>query len=236
MGMPTRRSADGGYDTRDSKILSEARVSLNPDELVVNLILVGIFLLVAFPVHEFAHAAVAYMQGDATAKLFGRMTLNPVVHFDRVGGLMTVITIFLTPFLFGWAKPTPVNPSNLRSRRNGELYVAVAGPASNLLMAILGAIVFRVLMALHVPLPDLGWYAIWMFVVFNVALAIFNLVPIPPLDGSALLFRILSPQQAWKVRPLLAQYGFFVLIAFILLLSRPLSELIYGVASLLVGA
>jgi Zn-dependent protease len=236
MGMPTRRSADGGYDTRDSKILSEARVSLNPDELVVNLILVGIFLLVAFPVHEFAHAAVAYMQGDATAKLFGRMTLNPVVHFDRVGGLMTVITIFLTPFLFGWAKPTPVNPSNLRNRRNGELYVAVAGPASNLLMAILGAIVFRVLMALHVPLPDLGWYAIWMFVVFNVALAIFNLVPIPPLDGSALLFRILSPQQAWKVRPLLAQYGFFVLIAFILLLSRPLSELIYGVASLLVGA
>jgi Zn-dependent protease len=221
---------------RDSKTLSEARVSLNPDELVVNLILVGIFLLVAFPVHEFAHAAVAYMQGDATAKLFGRMTLNPVVHFDRVGGLMTVITIFLTPFLFGWAKPTPVNPSNLRNRRNGELYVAVAGPASNLLMAILGAIVFRVLMALHVPLPDLGWYAIWMFVVFNVALAIFNLVPIPPLDGSALLFRILSPQQAWKVRPLLAQYGFFVLIAFILLLSRPLSELIYGVASLLVGA
>jgi Zn-dependent protease len=236
MGMPTRRSADGGYDMRDSKTLSEARVSLNPDELVVNLILVGIFLLVAFPVHEFAHAAVAYMQGDATAKLFGRMTLNPVVHFDRVGGLMTVITIFLTPFLFGWAKPTPVNPSNLRNRRNGELYVAVAGPASNLLMAILGAIVFRVLMALHVPLPDLGWYAIWMFVVFNVALAIFNLVPIPPLDGSALLFRILSPQQAWKVRPLLAQYGFFVLIAFILLLSRPLSELIYGVASLLVGA
>jgi Zn-dependent protease len=236
MGMPTRRSADGGYDMRDSKTLSEARVSLNPDELVVNLILVGIFLLVAFPVHEFAHAAVAYMQGDATAKLFGRMTLNPVVHFDRVGGLMTVITIFLTPFLFGWAKPTPVNPSNLRDRRNGELYVAVAGPASNLLMAILGAIVFRVLMALHVPLPDLGWYAIWMFVVFNVALAIFNLVPIPPLDGSALLFRILSPQQAWKVRPLLAQYGFFVLIAFILLLSRPLSELIYGVASLLVGA
>jgi Zn-dependent protease len=235
MGMPPRRSADGGYDTRDSKTLSEARVSFTPQELVANLILVGIFLLVAFPVHEFAHAAVANLQGDATAKLFGRMTLNPIVHFDRVGGLMTVITIFLTPFLFGWAKPTPVNPSNLRDRRNGELYVAVAGPASNLLMAILGAIVFRVLMAMHVPIPDLGWYAIQMFVVFNVALAIFNLIPIPPLDGSALLFRVLSPQQAWKVRPLLAQYGFFILIGFILLLSRPLSELIYGAAGFLMG-
>jgi len=211
-------------------------VSLNPEELVANLILVGIFLLVAFPVHEFAHAAVANLQGDATAKLFGRMTLNPIVHFDRVGGLMTVITIFLTPFLFGWAKPTPVNPSNLRDRRNGEVYVAIAGPASNLVMAILGAIVFRVLVALQVPLPDIGWYAIWMFVVFNIALTIFNLIPIPPLDGSALLYRVLSPQQAWQVRPLLAQYGFFVLIAFILLLSRPLSELIFGVASLLVGA
>ncbi|MCJ7711080.1 MAG: site-2 protease family protein [Chloroflexi bacterium] len=75
-----------------------------------------------------------------------------------------------------------------------------------------------------------------MFVVFNVALAIFNLIPIPPLDGSALLFRFLSPDQVWRVRPLLAQYGFFVLIAFILLLSRPLSELIYGVATFLVGA
>ena len=211
-------------------------MSLNPEELVANLILVGIFLLVAFPVHEFAHAAVANLQGDATAKLFGRMTLNPIVHFDRVGGLMTIITIFLTPFLFGWAKPTPVNPSNLRDRRNGEVYVAIAGPASNLVMAILGAIVFRVLVALQVPLPDIGWYAIWMFVVFNIALTIFNLIPIPPLDGSALLYRVLSPQQAWQVRPLLAQYGFFVLIAFILLLSRPLSELIFGVASLLVGA
>ena len=89
---------------------------------------------------------------------------------------------------------------------------------------------FRVLIALGVPLPDIGWYAIWMFVVFNVALAIFNLIPIPPLDGSALLYRVLSPRQAWQVRPLLAQYGFFVLIAFILLLSRPLSDLIFGVA------
>jgi Zn-dependent protease len=207
-------------------------VSIEP----IDILLIAIFLLVAFPVHEFAHAAVAYLQGDATAKLFGRMTLNPVVHFDPVGGMMTIVSVLIGGFLFGWAKPTPVNPANLRDRRNGEVWVALAGPASNLVMAILGAFVFRLMFALDVVLPDIVWTGIWLFVVFNVALALFNLIPIPPLDGSVLLFRVLSPRQAWELRPLLSQYGIFVLIAFILLLSRPLSGLIFGVADFLVGA
>lgn len=202
----------------------------------IDFVLIAIFLLVAFPVHEFSHAAVANLLGDSTAKLFGRMTLNPIVHFDPVGGTMTIITVLIGGFLFGWAKPTPVNPANLRDRRNGEVWVALAGPLSNLVMALIAAFVFRVLFALEARLPNLLYDGIYLFVVFNVALAIFNLIPIPPLDGSSLLFRVLSPRQAWQVRPFLSQYGMFVLIAFILVLSRPLSGLIFGVANLLVGA
>jgi Zn-dependent protease len=215
-------------------------VSLDPNKLVLDAIMIAIFLLVAFPVHEFAHAAVAYLQGDATAKLFGRMTLNPIVHFDPFGGLMTIVTILLSPFLIGWAKPTPVNTANLRDRRNGEVYVSLAGPASNLVMAIAGALVIRVLVATGLDVPPLLANALWLFVVFNVALAIFNLIPIPPLDGSVLLFRVLPPQQAWQLRPILAQYGIYILIAVLLvqsyLPSQPLSSLIFGVASFLVGA
>jgi len=102
-------------------------------------------------------------------------------------------------------------------------------------MAAIGAIVVRVIVAAGTVPPPLVWDALQLFVIFNVALAIFNLIPVPPLDGSALLYRILSPRQAWTVRPILAQYGFFILIAFILLLSRPLSGLIYGVAGFLMG-
>lgn len=207
-------------------------LDITPDKLI----LIAIFLLVAFPVHEFAHAAAAYVQGDATAKLFGRMTLNPRVHFDPFGGLMVIVSVLLGGFLFGWAKPTPVNTANLRDRRNGEVLVALAGPASNLVMALLGAFVIRTLSALDVTLPSLLVTTLSFFVVFNVALAIFNLLPIPPLDGSTILFRFLPARYAWQLRPILGQYGIFVLVIFILFLSRPLGGLILGVSRFLVGA
>jgi Zn-dependent protease len=210
-------------------------VDLSPEALVLDAVMIAIFLGIAFPVHECAHALVAYMRGDATAKLYGRISLNPVVHFDPVGGLMTVISILLGGFLIGWAKPTPVNPNNLRDRRNDEVLVALAGPVSNLLMAVIGALVVRLVVAADANVPQLVALALVNFVVFNVMLAIFNLIPIPPLDGSNLLFRFLPLHLAWQIRPFLAQYGIFILLGFVLLASRLLSGLIYGVAFALMG-
>ena len=208
------------------------------DDPILAVALVAIFLLVAYPVHEFAHAWAAYMQGDATAKLFGRLTLNPIVHFDPIGGTLTAVSLLFSPILFGWAKPTPVNPSNFRDRRNGDLIVALAGPVSNLLMATLGAFVFRALDLAGVlfDLPRDVVFVLYYFVAFNVLLAIFNLLPVPPLDGSAILFRLLPAEYAWRLRPFLQQYGFIFLIGFFIVGGSYLGDLIFGVTNVLVGA
>jgi Zn-dependent protease len=205
-------------------------------DILLSVLMIAIFLGIAFPVHEFSHAAVAYLRGDSTAKLMGRMTLNPVVHFDPVGGLMIVITMFLGGFIFGWAKPTPVNTMNLRNRRNDEVLVALAGPGANLLMAILGAFVIRVVVAFGIDVPALAQAVLVNFLVFNVALMIFNLIPVPPLDGSTILFRFLPPKTAWQVRPFLAQYGMFIVFGLVLIGGSILTSVVYGVAGFLVGA
>jgi Zn-dependent protease len=223
---------------------------MSTEGLVQAAILILIFLGVAFPFHEFAHAWAAYRLGDGTAKMYGRLSLNPVVHFDPFGGLLLAITALSNSgFLLGWAKPTPVNPSNLRDRRNGEVLVALAGPASNLLMAVAGAIVWRILEAVGVidltTLEASGPMFILVsvlhsFVVINIVLAVFNMIPVPPLDGSAILFRVVSPATAWQIRPMLAQYGSILLLviifAFVLTpLGRGLSQLINGITNLLLG-
>jgi Zn-dependent protease len=207
------------------------------DDPILAVALVAIFLLVAYPVHEFAHAWAAYMQGDATAKLFGRLTLNPIVHFDPLGGTLTALSLLFSPILFGWAKPTPVNPSNFRDRRNGDVIVSMAGPFSNLVMAVLGAFVARLGTQLNAwdSLPYQVAQGVYFFVAFNVLLAIFNLIPVPPLDGSALLYRFLTPAQAWKVRPILSQYGFILVLGVFLLAGGYISRFIFDVTDFLVG-
>ncbi len=201
------------------------------------IILIAFFLLVGFPVHEFAHAFTAWRLGDSTAKLFGRLTLNPIAHFDPIGGLMLIISVLVGGFVIGWAKPTPVNPSNLRDRRNGEVWVSLAGPFSNLLMAFVAAIAFRILYAgPYTDVPPQAYQLLFDFVLFNVMLAIFNFLPIPPLDGSTLLFRFVSPATAWRLRPVLAQYGIFVLLLFIFVGGQLLGEVIFRLTAALVGA
>jgi len=204
---------------------------LSPDKLI----LIAIFLLVGFPVHEASHALVAYRLGDATAKLFGRLTLNPVAHFDPIGGLLLVVSVLGGGFVFGWAKPTPVNPNNLRDRRNGELAVALAGPASNLVMASIMGLAVRAMIASGLELPNLVIQVCFGFVWYNVALAIFNLIPIPPLDGSSILFRFLPFRYQWQWRPILNQYGLIVLILFIFTGGRYVAQAVEQVALFLVG-
>jgi Zn-dependent protease len=202
--------------------------------LLPQLLVVAILLLIAFPIHEAAHAWTAYRLGDATAKLFGRVSLNPIVHFDPLGALMLLISVGLgSGLIIGWAKPTPVNTANLRDRRNGEVLVALAGPASNWLMAIAGALVVRA--AGLVYDGGLASLVAYYFVLFNVVLGIFNLLPVPPLDGSALLFRFLSPRQVWEIRPILSQYGIFILLGVLILAGPLLGRVINDAAIALLG-
>lgn len=206
------------------------------------LALIAFFLLLSFPVHEFAHAWTANRLGDSTAKMFGKLTLNPIAHFDQMGGSMLVISILLTGFPFGFAQ-TPVNPRNLRGKY-GEAIVAAAGPISNLLIAAAVAIPLRILLTQTDLL--LSNRAVWevvlttmIFIVqYSIALGLFNLIPIPPLDGGAIMLSLVSPRTAWQIRPILAQYGFFLIILLILplggesIISRvifPIVDSIYGV-------
>jgi Zn-dependent protease len=190
---------------------------LDLNDLLPVAIAVAIMLLIGFPVHEFSHALAAYRLGDGTAKLFGRLTLNPIVHFDPLGGILLALTFLGSGgrFGFGWAKPTPVNTANLAGGHRGEAIVAAAGPISNLVMAAIVALPLRYLIAnpeLAVQIPDLVLRTMLIFVQINLLLMIFNLFPIPPLDGSKVLFAFMPPRIAWQWRPILEQYGFVLLL------------------------
>ena len=185
------------------------------EDFVARVIVVAIMLLVGFPVHEFAHALAAYRLGDSTAKLFGRLTLNPVAHFDPLGGILLAVSFIGSGFGFGWAKPTPVNPANLAGGRRGEAMVAAAGPLSNLVLAAAAALPLRFILStpeLSAQIPALVILVLYLFVFINLVLMIFNLLPIPPLDGSKVLFAFLPPRLAWQWRPILEQYGFILLL------------------------
>jgi len=181
--------------------------------------------------------------GDSTAKYHGRLTLNPIVHFDPIGGGLLALTALFGGFIFGWAKPTPVNPLNIRGGHRGEALVALAGPASNAVMAVAGAIPLRFMLASTLDIPVIVLQALYLFVYVNVILAIFNLVPIPPLDGSKLMFGFLDAGTVYRIRPVLEQYGIFLFILLILplfngesILSLTVGRLALEIVKLLVGA
>lgn len=214
------------------------------EDVLPRVIVVAIMLLVGFPVHEFAHALAAYRLGDSTARFMGRLTLNPVAHFDPLGGILLAVTFIGSSFGFGWAKPTPVNPRNLEGGRYGEAIVAAAGPISNLVLAIAAALPLRFILAspsLQEQIPSVVLQVLALFILINIVLMVFNLFPIPPLDGSKVLFAFLPPQVAWRWRPMLEQYGFILLLIIFFLPpgdsigGKILFPIINGILGFLVG-
>lgn len=186
-------------------------------------------LVFSIVLHEVSHGAVAGMFGDPTAKQLGRLTLNPLKHLDPVGSVLVPVFTSLLGFPFGWAKPVPYNPMNLRNRRVSEALVGLAGPATNFLIAITFGLILR-----FVEINNPGIFLMFSFTVFiNLLLGIFNLVPIPPLDGSKLLYSIFSI--SYKTRIFLERNGFIILILFIFFGFQIIIPIISAAFSLITG-
>lgn len=193
-----------------------------------------IILIFSVVIHEYAHGYVADRLGDPTPRYQGRLTLNPLPHLDMFGSIILPFLLVVTGagFIIGWAKPVIINPYNLKNSRWGELLVAMAGPASNLLIAAIFGLIIR--SADFIPLSTSFFEIAFIIVFINVLLAVFNLVPIPPLDGSKILFA-LFPKWAMKYRRSLEQYGFFLVLLFIVLLWQYVLPIISFLSGLFSG-
>jgi len=173
--------------------------------------------LMAITFHEVAHGFIAYLRGDNTARSLGRLTLNPLKHLDIIGTLMIIV------IGIGWAKPVPVNFNNLHSPKRDMIWVSVAGPATNLVLAILSAVLIRIIVPLTEPLPDSSWLQLFLepvllmlsFSVYvNLLLALFNLMPLPPLDGGRVLMGLLPDRLAIKLSRI-EPYGMIIIIVLV---------------------
>ncbi len=176
-----------------------------------------VILLFSVIMHELAHGYVAYSLGDPTAKYAGRLTLNPIKHLDLFGSIILPLLLFLagSPFLFGWAKPVPINPYNFSDKKYGDIKVSLAGPASNFILAIVFGLILRFLPNQILAGNEGIGIALGYIVAINIWLGLFNLIPIPPLDGSWILFSFF-PSGMERIKNVLRQYGIVILVLLIL--------------------
>ncbi len=213
-------------------------------------------LVFAVSVHESAHGWMAARWGDTTARDLGRITLNPLRHVDPVGSLVVPAVLAVSGMpVFGWARPVPVVPARFRDPRRGMMEVAAAGPGSNLLLAAAAVAALLLLRAVYPPVPELVIAAVGsggspmaagaggvlvavltMTLVINVVLAVFNLIPVPPLDGSGIVAGLLPPEMAARYRAL-GRYGFLVVFALLWLgaFDIVLRPILVGILRLVVG-
>lgn len=192
------------------------------------------FFLILIPsaiLHEYAHGIVADELGDPTARYAGRLTLNPKAHVDLWGTIILPLLLLVSTqgrFLFAYAKPVPYNPYNLRNQQWGPVLVGLAGPLTNFLLAAAAGVLWR-----FFPVPELFPFLL-IIVQANIFLMVFNLVPIPPLDGSKLLFALL-PASAYQLRANLEQYGMIFLLVFIFFFSGVLTPIVMFLVRGLMG-
>ena len=189
-------------------------------------------LVIALVIHEYAHAKAADVMGDFTPRMTGRLTLNPMAHIDPIGLIMLLVV------RFGWAKPVMINARNFRNWRQGELLVAVAGPVANLLVAFISLLAMAVLFKLGMFSEGVR-LVLSMMVLFNINFAIFNMLPLPPLDGSKVLMVLLPGRLAYKLMSL-ERYSFIILIflmmtPFLTMILIPLQRLVLSVFNLIIG-
>ena len=184
-------------------------------------------LIMALALHEYAHARVAVAMGDFTPRMMGRLTVNPLAHIDPIGLVMLLVA------RFGWAKPVIINPHNFRDRKKGEILVALAGPAMNFLLAFLalGVMIFLT----HTMRIEMSYglrAVLWLIVVYNINFGIFNLIPLPPLDGSRILMAVLPYEMQYRF----AAIERYSMIIFIIFIATPiLGYILVPIAQLLLG-
>jgi len=197
-----------------------------------------VILLFSIVIHEVSHGTMALYLGDPTAKYAGRLTLNPIKHLDPIGSVILPLFLILMAklmgggIIFGWAKPVPINPYNFRDQKYGSAKVALAGPGSNLAIALVFGLALRFFPAIS-AIP--GLELMFSYIVYiNILLAIFNLLPVPPLDGSHILFTFLPPGME-NLKIFLSQFGLFILLFIIFFFFRWLFLLINWIFALIVG-
>lgn len=170
-----------------------------------------ICLIIAITIHEFCHALAADHMGDPTPRSRGRLTLNPLAHADPIGTIALPLINLITGFpTIGWAKPVPIDPFNFRHPKKDEIIVSLAGPASNLSLAIISSLVIRFL-----PLSEIFTLFFYLLTFINISLFIFNLIPIPPLDGSHILLNILPEKSRIQWEETFDRYGFILIIVLV---------------------